>query len=206
MYDSDQNDLDWLAFRYVAGELTPDQTTQFERRLADDQTARDAVAETVGLAQAIGALDAAEWAALECPATASLAASVKRGWARPLGWMLAGAAASLLLFVSVLSIVDRGGDTPVADDRSDSKAPVMSPELAAAYLRSPDVLTEVHADVDLASADELSAERDPLGDAASDRVAEDLEEAAPPSPAPWMVAAISGLQDRGSRGQLSPEQ
>ena len=37
------DELHWLAFRYVAGELAGDEQGQFERRLADDQLAREAV-------------------------------------------------------------------------------------------------------------------------------------------------------------------
>jgi anti-sigma factor RsiW len=43
------DDLTWLAFRYVAGELDPDESTAFEHRLDSDQPAREAVAEAVAL-------------------------------------------------------------------------------------------------------------------------------------------------------------
>lgn len=43
------SELDWLAFCYVAGELTAEQTVQFEQRIADDLEAQIAVADAVAL-------------------------------------------------------------------------------------------------------------------------------------------------------------
>ena len=48
-------DLAVLALRYAAGDLPPDQMTAFEERLADDQSARDALSEAIRLsASAVG--------------------------------------------------------------------------------------------------------------------------------------------------------
>ena len=56
------DDLDWLAFQYVAGELSPAETVAFEDRLACDRHACEAVArmmQTVdALAVAVPAADA----------------------------------------------------------------------------------------------------------------------------------------------------
>jgi len=46
----EDRDLAWLAFRYVAGELGAAQSAVFERRLGEDQVAREAVAEAVRIA------------------------------------------------------------------------------------------------------------------------------------------------------------
>jgi ferric-dicitrate binding protein FerR (iron transport regulator) len=43
------DDLAWLAFRYVAGDLDPDDSAAFELRLDRDQPAREAVAGAVAL-------------------------------------------------------------------------------------------------------------------------------------------------------------
>ena len=43
------DDLAWLAFRYIAGDLDPDESAAFEHRLDHDQPAREAVAEAVAL-------------------------------------------------------------------------------------------------------------------------------------------------------------
>jgi ferric-dicitrate binding protein FerR (iron transport regulator) len=50
----DNNDeLDWLAFRYIAGELTRAESEAFEQRLARDHAACEAVARAVTLTSAI---------------------------------------------------------------------------------------------------------------------------------------------------------
>ena len=46
-----QDELDWLAFCYVADELDPDQRAAFNSRLAVDPAAQQAVADAVGLGQ-----------------------------------------------------------------------------------------------------------------------------------------------------------
>ena len=53
------NDLDWMAFCYVADELSGDQLAQFESRLENDQAAREAVAEAVKISTAVFECDAA---------------------------------------------------------------------------------------------------------------------------------------------------
>ena len=53
--DSGLDDLQWLAFCYVADELDHDQRSAFESRLEIDQTARDAVASAVRHSQTIHA-------------------------------------------------------------------------------------------------------------------------------------------------------
>src|SRR5258708_6551670 len=46
-----EDELNWMAFCYIAGELPPEAASAFERRLADDQLARDAVCEAIALAE-----------------------------------------------------------------------------------------------------------------------------------------------------------
>ncbi|MGE3821931.1 MAG: hypothetical protein AB7I30_21165 [Isosphaeraceae bacterium] len=46
-------DLVWLAFQYAVEELGPEDADAFERRLDVDQSAREALAEAVGLTQAL---------------------------------------------------------------------------------------------------------------------------------------------------------
>ncbi len=48
----DPGSLDWLAFRYVADELPDEQRIAFEARMADDQSAREAVEQAVAVGQA----------------------------------------------------------------------------------------------------------------------------------------------------------
>lgn len=56
----EQDELAWLAFRYVAGELSDADADLFEDRLADDQTAREAVAEAVSLFHTVCAAEATQ--------------------------------------------------------------------------------------------------------------------------------------------------
>src|SRR4051794_32674415 len=53
MTSGPDSDRCWLAFRYVAGEMTGDEAASFEERLGRDQSAREAVAEAVELAGAV---------------------------------------------------------------------------------------------------------------------------------------------------------
>lgn len=47
------DDLDWLAFCYVADELESSERDEFEKRLAEDQQAREAVEKAVSLGQIV---------------------------------------------------------------------------------------------------------------------------------------------------------
>ena len=100
------DDLDWLAFRYVAEELSADEAAAFEGRLADDQAAREAVAVAVELAQAIASPTPS---VIPMPARHSFPtthhspltthASSRRRWVQPLVWMAVGAAACLTIML-----------------------------------------------------------------------------------------------------------
>ena len=50
------DELDWLAFRYIAGEMSAEEADVFEARLAVEQDAREAVASAVQLSQAVVSL------------------------------------------------------------------------------------------------------------------------------------------------------
>ena len=98
-----QGELDWLAFRYVAGEMTAQEASELELRLADDQEAREAVCRAVGLAQRLA--DAGPPDADYTRSVRSARDPVTRGImsfrgrvARAVGWMAAGAVAATLAF------------------------------------------------------------------------------------------------------------
>ena len=55
-YDKTQNDLDWLAFCYIANELDQPHRDEFELRLAVDQQAREAVVTAMEHAQLLDAV------------------------------------------------------------------------------------------------------------------------------------------------------
>jgi hypothetical protein len=83
-----KQDLDWLAFRYVAGEMTDDESAAFELRLADDQLARDAVVEAVQLGECIVAIES------QTPVVAVASAPAQGRW---MEFFLAAAACGLLI-------------------------------------------------------------------------------------------------------------
>ncbi len=87
-------ELDLLAFRYVAGEMAPDEAAAFETGLADDQAARLAVSRAVGLTQRLREAMP--------PPTSPVVRPLKHSFGRaaqPLGWMAIGAAAAALIVI-----------------------------------------------------------------------------------------------------------
>lgn len=88
---NDENELDWLAFCYVAGELSGGEAEQFEAHLADDQAAREALARAVELSQAVAAVEA------QSEYLVTPRARIKSDWNTRLSWMAIGGVASLLI-------------------------------------------------------------------------------------------------------------
>jgi hypothetical protein len=91
-----QNEHDWLAFRYVAGEMTAEEAAEFECLLSENQPAREAVAAAVQLSQAV------ELAARNARPHRQEVVLPPRGrrvltWRQRLVWASIGAAASLLI-------------------------------------------------------------------------------------------------------------
>ena len=87
-----ENDLDWLAFRYISNEMTPPEAESFEWLLADDQAAGEAVARAVDLSQAVAAVP---------QQVLPLRSHSRR--ARPIRWIAAAAAVlvgSIFIFQS----------------------------------------------------------------------------------------------------------
>jgi hypothetical protein len=118
-----QDELDWLAFRYVAEELSADEADAFERLLADDQSARDAVSRAVQTTRAVASLGAADFEAATQPAGVGRATR-QQVWA----WIGVGTVA-----VAVCLAVWLGGinHAPTPTDRTDdgfAQRDVPSPE------------------------------------------------------------------------------
>jgi hypothetical protein len=57
MSEKQRDDLDWLAFRYVAAELSGAESREFEDRLEHDQQAREAVGRVVEVTCAVRSLE-----------------------------------------------------------------------------------------------------------------------------------------------------
>jgi len=214
------DDLDWLAFCYIADELSRDEAGAFEARLADDQQAREAVARAVELTRAIAAAGAER---RKRPAPASRAAGVWRrmGLAGRLG-RLAWAAAAAAACLAAVSVYQHARDTsPVAGTRQEAPGEgaietsgSRPGELAVVWSRMREELAALQLDgwaADLPEEDEASD--DPALFPAEDRLlaegelSEDLLAAnLPPS---WMVAAVragSGGPGTEDYGNSIPEE
>jgi hypothetical protein len=106
----EQEELDLLAFRYVAGEMTDQEAAAFEARLADDHAARLTVSRVVGLTQLVA--DAKR--SLPSPATTKRKRMLGRA-VQSLGWMTIGAAVAVCAVNIVPRVVIRSGSAPAAD-------------------------------------------------------------------------------------------
>ena len=204
-------DLDWLAFRYIADELSPDETVAFENRLASDQAAREAVAGVVDLTCAVAVVDAEDHTLSRVP---SLMPGARRrvGLVGRLAWT--GIAASVCLVV-VLAYQHYHAIAPVADSQQNSPGgePITtsdgrSEQLAVLWSRTLEELASVEfADwaVDLRGELDDSAELPLLS--AEDEANQDVYVAnAPPS---WMLAAVcaaDGGLGAGDHGNSGPEE
>jgi hypothetical protein len=93
-------DGEWNAFRYVAGEMSDEESQGFEARLDQDQSAREAVADAVALVETLAHTDAVRTPAIE------RGSSKRRSWA---GWV--GAAAACVLLVAAF-VTLRSASTP----------------------------------------------------------------------------------------------
>ena len=97
----DPTELAWWAFRYVACELAVAEEADFEALMADDQSAREALAEAVEMVAAVAA---------QAPAAIPLATPDRRrtrAVRHALGWMAAGAAACLVVLIGFRAVGPR---------------------------------------------------------------------------------------------------
>jgi len=136
MKPNDEHDsLGWLAFRYVAGELSGDELTAFEARLDSEQSAREAVACEVELAQAV---------AIVAGSMTPVAAKVAVARTAPLGSAPAGRTLSyrmrgILVMAAAASVligmlVTQGLRPPNQRDNTRDNTAKVTPESAAQQL------------------------------------------------------------------------
>ena len=111
--------LEWLAQRYVLGELGADEVAAFEARLADDEQAAAAVADAARLMMSVQA-------AVESQAQPTNLAARRHHPARSLAARIAIGIAGLAAAVAVVWLLPRGGDEAA--------------ELAARWAEIPDVV------------------------------------------------------------------
>ena len=183
------NELDWTAFCYAAGELSPEEVADFELRLAEDQGAREALARAVELTQAV--------AAAETLTPVVTAGSERSLWGRRLAWMAIGAAASLL----AAALITGGRLGPGGGDWVEQAPAAFSSEtgeLAAAWSQTRQELS-VASDAGLWFPDHLDAISGE-GDALADE-REDALLAATPS---WLTAAVRSSAGLPVDGDATP--
>jgi hypothetical protein len=170
-------DLEWLAFRYVAAELSPAESREFEDRLEHDQEAREAVGRLVEVTCAVRTLD---WD------TAPPVRHVRRvsPWHRRRSVQLI-AGLALGLIVALLVWGRRSGDRASLREGSLATAP-QAAELAVVWSNARAELSGREDDAAgwrwLTPADK---ETDDPGPA--------VEEAAADTP-DWMVSAVSTME------------
>jgi hypothetical protein len=105
--------LQATALRYAAGDLTPDEIAAFEAQLAEDQDARDALAEAVRLsAQAIGQKPPAPHPSFRTAIRARLGLMTYRG--HPLAWAGLGAVALAACTIIGVALVERADSSEAA--------------------------------------------------------------------------------------------
>ena len=85
-----ESDREWLAFRYIAGELTGEDAVAFEAELETSQVAREAVARAVELTQAVALAESHDVELVESAARTDR----RKSWVYGIGWIGAGAAAA----------------------------------------------------------------------------------------------------------------
>jgi anti-sigma factor RsiW len=176
------DELSWSAFRFIAGEMAVEELVSFEARLADDQAAREAVAEAVELFHAVCAAEAAE------PAV-TLAAKQTSTWSQRFTWVASGAAAAAIVVAAGLN----AGSLARWLDHSQSPAvAAVTPALADAwtatrseYAAGEEATHEIGVSRSTTAADELSDEE--LANLAEEQLTLATET---PS---WMTAAVLGL-------------
>ncbi len=95
------NELDWTAFCYLAGELTAAEAAAFEALLAEEQPAREALARAVELTQVVAAAESQG-----APAVVTKRA-LQSSWQTRLAWMAIGGVASLALAMVYTGAFDR---------------------------------------------------------------------------------------------------
>lgn len=118
MHNSTETDLDWLAFRYISGEMAVSEADQFESLLSDDQGARDAVVRAVELSQAIVAAQPSDQTSGQPPSIGLLSA-VSSGWMKQLTWISTSVAA-LLVIALALNFGSRPSRPADSDDLAEA--------------------------------------------------------------------------------------
>jgi ferric-dicitrate binding protein FerR (iron transport regulator) len=186
-----REDVDWLAFRYVAAELSPAESRQFECRLEHDQEAREAVGRLVETTCAVRMLD---WDA----ASRAMPVRRRRPWYRRRAVQVA-AGLAVALMVALLVRIPRSGQQRREPEGSFATAPPAA-ELAVVWSNA---RTELNA----RQVDEALGWRwlDPADGethvAGSTMPGSPVEGIAPETP-DWMVWAVVAMEAENESSQV----
>jgi len=185
MNEIQREDLDWLAFRYVAAELSPAESREFERRLEQDQEAREAVGRVVEVTCAVRSLD---WDVTPLVTPAQRL----RPWYHRRGLRLAAGLALGLAFALLIWGPPRGEQAGRQDGRPSGTVPPA--ELALVWSHARTELT--------AGPDDETAGWQWLAPAnrETDAQLSTNEDAALDTPE-WMVSAVVAMEGDGAEQQ-----
>jgi len=134
------DDLHWLAFLYSADELSAEEAERFETRLAEEQVAREALAQAVELGAA--AALACEGIEIVSPAKAPANRTDRLRW---LSRIAVSLAAGLLIALGIGWWGEL--DHSAVDSGDDSAAAAQQGELALVWVASADIVRDVVRDV-----------------------------------------------------------
>ena len=186
MKPESSHNLAWEAFRYAAGEMNAAEGEAFEQLLADDQAAREALAEAVELTQAVHVSYEAE--------PAMPLAALQPGGRYGAWWMgvALGSAACLFIMLGVQQIQQSQRDIVSNEPAVETDVPEKADgALAARWSEIRESQRDYQPWSEVALDDELSADNlTPWS------VEEESDQPAAPE---WMMAAVSAA--RGSEGR-----
>lgn len=177
------NDVEWLAFCYVADEMSADERARFESRLSSDQAAREAVATAVELTQTIAAAEPIEQTVELAPRRFDRVVFWQRAT-----WIATTTAACLavVLGYQLVSQVLQQGDRAAGFAGQKEAGDGEADELAQAWLEAGDD----------ESLDDSSADQAPPQAATETAGGDELVgifEADDVEAPDWMLAAVNGL-------------
>jgi hypothetical protein len=181
-----RNQLDWSAFCYLSGEMSPAEAEQFEARLADEQEVREALARAVELTQVVAAAES------QCGEPVVAAQLRRTSWTTRISWMavggLAAAALAMVWSSGSLGIWPSKEDPQLAQQHNEAQ----HNELAAFWAETRDELQSASEIGPLHPRTLINGEGDDEA-GESDLAAAGGDELLAADAPSWMTVAIEGL-------------
>lgn len=183
--------LDWLAFRYIADEMSADERELFESRLGDDQSAREAVARIVEVTQAVSLVEAAasDQRTLERSSPVVIARADRRTWLTALGWMTVGS----IVCLAVLLSADQWSKQRFGDVRQIARSTRedVPPQLAIVWSETRRTAEPEDGASSGASSDGVDYSSEVREDLAEEPAWTDPMSSSPAETPSWMIAAVA---------------